>query len=363
MTSAPNPFPQPSNSPESSPDRPADSPTPQDAVSSDPNSGDPAPSESESNAPPPVEAVSAESETGDPAPSESESNAPPPVEAASAESEGDRATSSDETTSDASTETETPLRHHPIPPPSEPRQYRAIGLVRGQYVPSADRFTRGVLVTDDDTPIDAVLLGRIMSLVKNHLDLQQHHLWVVYPRIRQPDGGLHVQIVGVWEPETLKPAQAQPTSESDSVSSTETIVSSDVDRNYFSVRGEVIFQSQDEEYAIVKIKQSPRKGSDRPKFFKLKVEGLLPGKAVRHFWDLHLRRTQNALIVQEARDLGFIPSKPRKKFAKGKGKRFGRGNNRPSNRGRSSAPVKKSSGSDRPRPSSPSSSESSRSKE
>ena len=95
------------------------------------------------------------------------------------------------------------MRAQPIPPPSEPMQYRAIGLVRGKYAPSEEQFTRGNLHAEEGTEIDAVLLGRVMSLVKNHLDLEQPHLWVVYPRTRQNDDKLHVQIVGVWEPEKL----------------------------------------------------------------------------------------------------------------------------------------------------------------
>ena len=98
---------------------------------------------------------------------------------------------------------ESSVRQHPIPPASEPMQYRAIGLVHGKYTPSDDQFTRGSITTDDGTLIDAVLLGRVMSLVRKHLDLTTAHLWVVYPRTREKVQDLHVQIVGVWEPEKL----------------------------------------------------------------------------------------------------------------------------------------------------------------
>ncbi|MDX2096855.1 MAG: hypothetical protein SFW36_03695, partial [Leptolyngbyaceae cyanobacterium bins.59] len=91
-------------------------------------------------------------------------------------------------------------RQHPIPPPSEARQYRAIGLVRGQYVPSEEQFTRGTILAADGTKLEAVLLGRVMSLVKKHLSLEESHLWVTYPRTRDREGDLHLQIVGVWEP-------------------------------------------------------------------------------------------------------------------------------------------------------------------
>nr|WP_329608419.1 hypothetical protein [Nostoc sp. CMAA1605] len=93
-------------------------------------------------------------------------------------------------------------RQQPIPPPSEPMQYRAIGLVRGRYQASDEHFTQGVLVTPDGVELNSVLLGRIMSLVKNHLDLKKT-IVVVYPRTRQENDTLHIQIVGVWEPENL----------------------------------------------------------------------------------------------------------------------------------------------------------------
>lgn len=109
-------------------------------------------------------------------------------------------------------------RQQPIPPPSHPKQYRAIGLIEGQYQRSEEQMTRGTLVTTDGTAIEAVLLGRTISLVKNHLDLEKPHLWVVYPRTRQQDDLLHVQIVGVWEPETLNKEQVS--SEEDSSEAT-----------------------------------------------------------------------------------------------------------------------------------------------
>ena len=123
------------------------------------------------------------------------------------------------------------MREQPIPPPSEPMQYRAIGLVRGKYVPSEEQFTRGNLYAEDGTDIDAVLLGRVMSLVKNHLDLEQPHLWVVYPRTRQNDDRLHVQIVGVWEPEKLNrdPACASGTVADESVEESGTVADEPVE--------------------------------------------------------------------------------------------------------------------------------------
>ncbi|MEL6930227.1 MAG: hypothetical protein AAFO95_16550, partial [Cyanobacteria bacterium J06600_6] len=67
-------------------------------------------------------------------------------------------------------------RKQPIPPPSHPRQYRAIGLIQAKYQQSAEQMTQGTLITTDGAEIEAVLLGRIISLIKNHLDLAQEHL-------------------------------------------------------------------------------------------------------------------------------------------------------------------------------------------
>jgi hypothetical protein len=233
------------------------------------------------------------------------------------------------------------MRQHPIPPPSEPRQYRAVGLVRGRYTQSEEQFTRGMLTASDGTAIDAVLLGRVMSLVKNHLDLEQEHLWVVYPRTRQEDGNLHAQIMGVWEPETLKKS-AEPSSEEENpaVGESEEKEGSeasptppsepDVENGYFSIRGEVIYQSQEEEkYVIVKIKQAPRKDADKMKFFKLKLKGDLATKAVGFFWDFHVKLQADSLMIQQANNIGALPIKKRKfapggkpgGFKGGKGKR------------------------------------------
>lgn len=187
-------------------------------------------------------------------------------------------------------------------------------------MPSADQLTRGTLLATDGTLIDAVLLGRVMSLVKNHLSLDQPHLWVVYPRSRQEDGNLHVQIVGVWEPEKLnQPASTAPSSTED-VSELEANTTKDepesdsasvLNDGYFSIRGEVIYQSREQEQVIVKIKQSPRKDTEKIKFFKLKLKGALGDRVVGHFWDLHIQLQANTLLIQEANSIGLMPVKKR----------------------------------------------------
>ena len=200
-------------------------------------------------------------------------------------------------------------RKQPIPPPSHPRQYRAIGLIQAQYQLTGDQLTQGTLTTPDGTEIEAVLLGRVISLVKNHLDLAKNHLWVVYPRTKPNDNHLHVQIVGVWEPETLS------IGETSSEQSTD-----DAEDGYFSVRGEVVYYSQEKEVVVVKIKQFPRKEGDKPKFFKLQLKGTLPDKPLHHFWDLKVGLVGETLTIQEGTDLGALPIKKKPGFKRGRGK-------------------------------------------
>ncbi len=222
--------------------------------------------------------------------------------------------------------TETPTdekitnRLQPIPPPSEPMQYRAIGLVRGRYTPTEEQITQGQLTTTDQSELNAVLLGRIMSLVKNHLDLEKEHLWVVYPRTGQEDGKLHLQIVGVWEPENLAlqskeevPDPVAEVTESEAGATTEdsAIPAIQIEDGYFSVRGEVVYQSADSQSLVVKIKQVPRKASEKPKYFKLKLTGVLTTKAVGQFWDFHTKREGENLLIQQGESIAVLPQKPK----------------------------------------------------
>lgn len=222
------------------------------------------------------------------------------------------------------------IRQQPIPPPSEPKQYRAIGLVRGRYTPTDEQFTRGAMLTSDGTEVEAVLLGRVMSLVRNHLDLEQQHLWVVYPRTREMRQDLHVQIVGVWEPEKLnkegeEASELEASSQSDSAPAapdSSTPEDSGFDENYFSIRGEVVFYSAEEQQIVVKIQQAPRKTADREKAFKLRLDGVLSSpKALGYFWDLQVERRGAALVVTSGTPIGLVP--PKKKTASAGFKRAG----------------------------------------
>ncbi len=231
------------------------------------------------------------------------------------------------------------IRQQPIPPPSERMQYRAIGLIRGKYVASPEQLTRGNLFTPDGTTIDAVLLGRVISLIKKHIDLEEEHLWVVYPRTREKENDLHAQIVGIWEPEKLhKLPTSEPVVENDTSTTDgeqvstaasqgspsqgeitqqgavpQFVPSSELTDGYFSIRGEVIYHSEDDKRLIVKICQTPRKSDTKAeKAFKLLLQGEIEGdKVLGRFWDLHVQRQADQLVIQSASPVGIImPKKP-----------------------------------------------------
>ncbi len=198
---------------------------------------------------------------------------------------------------DSNPDTKEPLTQ-PIPRPSHPKQYRAIGLIRGKYQHIQGELTRGSLIIDRDHVIDAVLLGRIISLVKNHVDLDREHLWVVYPHTKQDTDEFHAQILGLWEPENLKKNLV-----SDSASELK------LQNGYFSIRGEVIFYSQEEGKVIVKIMQAPRKASDKTKFFKLKLKGKISHQPIGHFFNFDVALENNILVIKQANDLGLLPGR------------------------------------------------------
>jgi hypothetical protein len=199
-------------------------------------------------------------------------------------------------------------RQQPIPPPSEPMQFRAIGLVQGIYHPSEDRFNRGMLEVEGGLELDAVLLGQVMSLVKKYIDLERPYFWVVYPRTREKEQTLHLQIVGVWSADGFSPitdeASAQPPS------SPNAELALPIEDGYFSVRGQIVYQANDKDLLFVKIQQTPRKTKERDergKAFKLRIIGTLPQKAVGYFWDLNVKREGNELVLQKGTSIAMMP--------------------------------------------------------
>ena len=189
------------------------------------------------------------------------------------------------------------MRDHPIPPVTEPLQYRAIGVVRGIYkAKDDDQLTRGVLVDADGHELETVVLGRVLTLMRRHLAMDDSHLWVGYPRCRESDH-LHLQIAGIWEPSTLAPDQ--PDAE-------DRLAEGD---DFFSVRGELIYTKPETGEMVVKIRQQPRADGSRPLPFKIQVKGNVPLEHLRHFVSLDLRRQGQALHLEGFEVIAPMPTR------------------------------------------------------
>ena len=189
------------------------------------------------------------------------------------------------------------MRDHPIPPVTEPLQYRAIGVVRGVYKPREDdQLTRGILLDAEGNELETVVLGRVLTLMRRHLAMDEPHLWVVYPRCRESEH-LHLQIAGIWEPSTLSPDQA---------GAEDSLTEGD---DFFSVRGELIYTKPETGELVVKIRQQPRADGSRPLPFKIQAKGTVPLEHLRHFVSLELRRQGQALHLERFEVIAPMPTR------------------------------------------------------
>ncbi len=196
------------------------------------------------------------------------------------------------------------MQNHPIPSVTDPLQYRAIGLVRGIYKPQDDdTFTRGVLIDSKGNEIDSVVLGRVITLIRNHVPLEKPHLWVVYPRCRS-NQNLHLQITGIWEPSTLKKDLLK--SEAVNEASNFKVDSDDLleGDDYFSIRGELIFTKPEEKEIVIKIRQKPRNQQKKALPFKLNLKGEVPLNYLKQFISLDVRRVNYQLLVEDFQIIG-----------------------------------------------------------
>ena len=196
------------------------------------------------------------------------------------------------------------MQNHPIPSVTDPLQYRAIGLVRGIYKPQDDdTFTRGALIDAKGNEIDSVVLGRVITLIRNHVPLEKPHLWVVYPRCRN-NQNLHLQITGIWEPSTLKKDLVE--KEGFNEASILKVDSDDLleGDDYFSIRGELVFTKPEDKEVVIKIRQKPRNQQKKVLPFKLNLKGEIPINYLKHFISLDVRRVDYQLLVEDFQIIG-----------------------------------------------------------
>lgn len=171
------------------------------------------------------------------------------------------------------------------PPPSDfPTMYRCVGLMRGQYLPSVDSFTKGFLLADDGSKYPAFLLGTVAKRLKANLhQLSESHIWMVWPRTKFQSPRLFFQLVSTYEPTNEKHLRA-------------------VDS--FSIRG--VLQNQEDGQLSICIKRnsSPPSSQEKAKRwqpFTVLIDGFLPESARGQFWELDCYREGEHLVMEDAR--------------------------------------------------------------
>ena len=202
------------------------------------------------------------------------------------------------------------MQKHPIPSVTDPLQFRAIGVVRGIYKPRDDEnFTRGKLIDSQGYEIDSAVLGRVITLIRNHISLEKPHLWVVYPRCRN-NQNLHLQITGIWEPSTLN-KDIGDNEKLNKISNLEVnnddLLEGD---DYFSIRGELIFTKPEDKEAVIKIRQKPRNQQKKALPFKVNLKGEVPINYLKHFISLNVRRIDYQLLIEDFQVIGPISQQP-----------------------------------------------------
>ena len=138
---------------------------------------------------------------------------------------------------------------NPIPQVTSRLQYRAIGIVNGKFTPhDCDQLNRGVLIDNKGEKIETVILGKALSLLKKHIDLSKSYYWVVYPKNKNTQN-LHLQVAGIWDPYHLNDY----TNDSTKTNFSKLLKEFNLEDNYFSVRGELVFVNTQKKEIVIKI--------------------------------------------------------------------------------------------------------------
>ena len=180
---------------------------------------------------------------------------------------------------------------NPIQKVTNKLQYRAIGIVKGIYKP-IDRgpLNRGKLTDIDGKIIDTVILGKALSLIKKYINLENNYFWIVYPRNKSTNN-LHLQVAGVWDPYQLNQIETN-NSEKDP---NELLKELNLNNNYFSIRGELVYVNTKKKELVIKICSSPRSNRLKNATFKIIVAGDISLEFLNNFVSLDVIRDGNTL--------------------------------------------------------------------
>ena len=180
---------------------------------------------------------------------------------------------------------------NPIPQVTNQLQHRAIGIINGKFTPlSNEQLNRGFLIDNKDEKIETVVLGKALSLLKKHIDFKKSYYWIVYPKNKNTQN-LHLQVAGVWDPYQLNDLP----NNSSAINFSKLLEELDLQDNYFSVRGELVFVNTQKKEIVIKICSASKLKNLKNKNFKLTIKGELSLEHINSFVSLDLIRDGNSL--------------------------------------------------------------------
>jgi len=179
---------------------------------------------------------------------------------------------------------------NPIPKVTNQLQYRAIGIVHGEFMPhESNQLNRGFLIDKKGEKIETVVLGKALSLLKKHIDLEKSYYWIVYPKNNTQN--LHLQVAGIWDPYQLNDFP----NDSSKTNFSKLLEELDLKDNYFSVRGELVFVNTQKKEFVIKICPTIKSKNLKNKNFKLVIKGELSLELLHSFVSLDINRDGNSL--------------------------------------------------------------------
>ena len=194
---------------------------------------------------------------------------------------------------------------NPIPKVTNKLQYRAIGIINGKYIPhDSHQLNRGFLNDNQGERIETVVLGKALSLLKKHIDLNKSYYWIVYPKNKNTQN-LHLQIAGVWHPYQLNDFP----NDSSKTNFSNLLEELNLKDNYFSVRGDLVYVNTQKKEFVIKICSESKLKNLKNRNFKLVIKGELSLEFPNSFVSLDVNRDGNSLKLLNYEVIGKNSSK------------------------------------------------------
>ena len=180
---------------------------------------------------------------------------------------------------------------NPIPKVTNQFQHRAIGIINGKFTPhDREQLNKGLIIDNEGEKIETVVLGKALSILKKHIDLNKNYYWVVYPKNKNTQN-LHLQVAGIWDPVQLNGLPEN----SSKINFSKLLEELDLKDNYFSVRGELVFVNKTKKEIVIKICSTSKLKNLKNKNFKLVIKGELSIELLNNFVSLDINREGNSL--------------------------------------------------------------------